>query len=94
MKKNKNILLLGSVSFINDTASKIILPILPLFIKAIGGGGLAIGIITGLGDSMASLFKMLAGYWSDKLGKRKPFVFIGYLLSSIARWSWHRLAQL
>ncbi len=87
MKENqKNILWLGLVSFINDTSSKIILPLLPLFIKQIGGSGLAVGIISGLGESVASLFKMIAGYWSDKFGKRKPFVFCGYLTSSISKF--------
>jgi len=81
----RNILLLGLVSFINDTSSKIILPVLPLFIKELGGGGMAIGIISGVSDSVASLFNMLAGYWSDRAGKRKGFVFGGYFISAIAK---------
>ncbi len=81
----KNVWWLGLVSFINDTSSKLILPILPLFIKEIGGAGLALGLISGLGESISSFFKMLAGYWSDKLGRRKPFVFTGYLISSISK---------
>ena len=81
----KNVFLLGAVSFLNDIASKIILPILPLFIKSIGGGGMAVGIISGLGESIASLFKMLAGFLSDKFGKRKPFVFGGYTISAISK---------
>jgi MFS family permease len=86
MEKNqKNIFWLGLVSFINDTSSKMILPILPLFIKEIGGAGLAVGLISGLGESVASLLQMLAGFWSDKLGKRKPFVVLGYLISAIAK---------
>ena len=84
-RNRKNIWWLGLVSFINDTASDMILPVLPLFIKAIGGAGLAVGIISGLGDSVASLFKMLAGFWSDKTGKRKPFVFVGYSLSAFCK---------
>lgn len=74
------------VSFINDTASDMILAILPLFIKNIGGTGIALGIISGFGESIASLFKMFAGFWSDKLGKRKPFVFFGYGLSSFCKF--------
>jgi MFS family permease len=80
-----NVLLLGSVSFINDTSSKIILPVLPLFITQLGGGGLAVGLISGVGDFAASLFKFFAGYWSDRTGKRKVFVFSGYLLSAFAK---------
>jgi MFS family permease len=82
----RNVLLLGAVSFINDTSSKIILPVLPLFIAQIGGGGLAVGVISGVGESVASLLKMLAGYWSDRTGRRKAFVFWGYLVSSVAKF--------
>ena len=84
-RSRANVILLGVVSFINDTSSKIILPILPLFISQIGGGGLAVGLVAGLGDSASSLAKLFAGYWSDRLGKRKAFVFVGYLLSALAK---------
>jgi len=80
-----NIILLGLVSLINDMASKMILPILPLYIASIGGTGIAVGLITGIGESIASLLKVLSGYWSDRRGKRKPFVFSGYFLASAAK---------
>ncbi len=81
----RNVLLLGLVSFINDTSSKIILPILPLFIAQLGGGGVAVGIISGVSDSLASLAKLFAGRWSDRKGRRKPFVFGGYAFSALAK---------
>jgi MFS family permease len=81
----RNVLLLGFVSLINDTSSKIILPILPLFIAQLGGGGLAVGIISGVSDSLASLAKLFAGRWSDHKGQRKPFVFGGYAFSALAK---------
>lgn len=81
----RNVLLLGLVSFINDTASKIIIPLLPLFIAHQGGNGLAIGLIAGLSDSVASLMKLLAGYWSDRFAHRMPFVFSGYLIASFSK---------
>ncbi len=80
-----NIILLGLVSFITDMSSEMIHPLLPMFIVALGGGGLAVGLIGGLGDSLASILKVFAGFWSDKSGKRKPFVFSGYALSSICK---------
>ncbi len=84
--RNKaNVILLGIVSFINDTSSKIIVPILPLFIAQLGGGGLAVGLTAGLSDSAASLAKLFAGYWSDRIGRRKPFVLVGYALSALAK---------
>lgn len=83
--RDGNILLLGLVSFINDSASKLIIPLLPLFIAQQGGTGLAIGLIAGLSESLASLSKLLAGYWSDRLARRKPFVLFGYALSSLSK---------
>ncbi len=78
-----NVLLLGVVSFLNDLSSEMILPILPLFITALGGTGLIVGLIGGLQDSVSSILKVLSGYWSDRVGRRKIFVFGGYLTSAI-----------
>jgi len=77
-----NVLLLGIVSFLNDISSEMIMPILPMFIKALGGTGLIVGLIGGLRDSISSILKVFAGYWSDKSGKRKVFVSSGYLISA------------
>lgn len=76
-----NVFLLGIVSFLNDFSSEMIMPILPMFITALGGGGLSVGLIGGLRDSISSILKVFCGYWSDKTGKRKIFVFSGYLTS-------------
>ncbi len=78
-----NILLLGIVSFLNDLSSEMIMPILPMFITALGGAGLIVGLIGGLRDSISSILKVFAGYWSDKSGKRKFFVSSGYLTSAL-----------
>jgi len=90
MKQNRhirgvsvNIFLLGLVSFLNDLSSEMIMPILPMFITALGGAGLIVGLIGGLRDSISSILKVLCGYWSDKTGKRKIFVSSGYLTSSV-----------
>lgn len=85
----RNVLLLGLVSFINDTSSKIILPILPLFIAELGGTGLAIGLIAGtlavglpillyaLYNVSYTAFAVPAGALSDRVGRR-PVLFAGY----------------
>ncbi len=78
-----NIFLLGIVSFLNDLSSEMIMPILPMFITALGGTGLIVGLIGGLRDSISSILKVFAGYWSDKSGKRKIFVSSGYLTSAL-----------
>jgi len=77
-----NVLLLGVVSFLNDLSSEMIIPILPMFITALGGAGLIVGLIGGLQDSISSILKVLSGYWSDRLGRRKIFVSSGYLTSA------------
>jgi len=78
-----NIILLGIVSFINDLSSEMIMPILPMFITALGGAGLVVGLIGGLRASVGSILKVVCGYWSDKTGRRKAFVLSGYLTSSV-----------
>jgi MFS family permease len=80
-----NIPLLGLVSLLNDISSEIIQPILPLFIIYLGGGGLAIGLIGGLSDGIPSILKIFSGYWADRLGRRKPFVMVGYGLSALSK---------
>jgi len=73
------------------------MPILPMFITALGGGGLVVGLIGGVRDSIASILKVFCGYWSDKKGKRKIFVVSGYFISSIFKLfiafsrSWHHV---
>ncbi|MFX1486483.1 MAG: MFS transporter [Promethearchaeota archaeon] len=80
-----NIILLGIASFITDVSSEMIQPILPLFILGLGGAGLAIGLIGGLGDSIAGVLKIISGYMSDRTGRRKPFVVAGYGSSSVSK---------
>lgn len=82
-KKNKNILLLGLVSFFNDISSEMLAPILPILIKQLGGGGLVIGLIGGLREGIGSITKIIFGYLSDKAAKRKIFVYTGYITSSL-----------
>jgi len=58
------------------------MPILPMFITALGGAGLAVGLVGGVRDSISSILKVFCGYWSDRIGKRKIFVFSGYFTSA------------
>jgi len=81
-----NIILLGIVSFLNDVGSEMIMPILPLFVIALGGTGIIVGVIGGLRDSITSIIQVFSGYWSDKIRKRKIFVFSGYLTSAFFKF--------
>lgn len=79
----KNILLLGLVSLLNDISSEIIAPLLPFIIKNLGGSGIAIGIIGGAREGLTHILKLVFGLLSDRRNSRKPFVFIGYLVSAL-----------
>ena len=83
---NINIILLGIVSFLTDISSEIILPILPFFITALGGTGLAIGLIGGISDALASILKVFSGYLSDRIGKRRTIVASGYFISAMSKF--------
>jgi MFS family permease len=80
-----NVKLLGTSSFFNDTASDMITPILPFYIIALGGSGIAVGALSGLREGLSSIFKVLGGWDSDRIGKRKVFIFLGYIISILSR---------
>lgn len=77
---------LSLVSFLNDTSSEIIYPLLPAFLAlTLGASPFAIGLIEGLAESVASILKLFSGYLSDRFGNRKLPVFIGYSLAAVVR---------
>lgn len=80
------VLALSVVSFLNDTSSEIIYPLLPAFLfLSLGASPFAIGLIEGIAESAASILKLFSGYLSDKFGRRKLPVFLGYSLAAITR---------
>jgi MFS family permease len=79
----RNVILLSIVSFLNDLSSEMIMPILPMFLQSLGASGQLIGLVGGLRDSFSSILKVVCGYWSDKTGKRKIFVYWGYGVSTV-----------
>lgn len=82
----RNVLVLGAVSLLTDASSEMIVPLLPAFLLTLpGGGALALGLIEGAADTVASLLKLFSGVWADRLGRHRPLVLLGYGLSSAAR---------
>ncbi len=77
----------SAASFLNDFGSDMIYPIWPQFVLGfLGLERLAIlGFIDGLGDAIVSLSQAGSGYLSDRTGKRKVFVWTGYLFGGISR---------
>jgi MFS family permease len=82
----KNIFILGFVSLFTDLSSQMVFPLIPLFLTTVlGASAYIVGIVEGAAETTASLLKVVSGYWSDKIKKRKPFVLFGYSLSSITK---------
>ena len=82
----RTVLALALVSLLTDVSSEIIYPLLPLFLTTtLGASAATIGVIEGAAESVASLLKLFSGWWSDRMGRRKPLVVIGYVIASTMR---------
>ncbi len=82
----RNVVILGFVSLLNDSASEMIYPLMPVFLTAVlGAGPAALGIIEGIAEATASFLKLYSGFVSDRAGKRKGWIVAGYSLSNIIR---------
>ncbi len=79
------VIVLGIVSLFTDAASEMIYPLVPVFVAALGSGAVLLGVIEGVAETTASMLKLISGIISDKIGKRKLLVFLGYLISSLVR---------
>ncbi len=83
---NQNIFFMGLTSFFTDLASEMIQPLLPVFLSSVLGVNKSfIGLIEGVAESTASVLKIFSGYLSDRLGKRKIIVGLGYGLSNLIK---------
>lgn len=80
---NRNIFFTGLTSFLTDTSVKMVYSVMPMFLLSIGASRMTLSLIEGIAESTASLFKSFSGYWSDRIGKNKPFMLAGYGLSSL-----------
>ena len=76
---------LGWVSFFADVCSEMIYPIIPIFLATLAAPTWALGLIEGVASCMAVGMKGMSGFWSDKSGRRAPFIQWGYLLSGMGK---------
>lgn len=78
--------MLAAASFFTDVASEMIYPLLPIFLSTVLGTSAAtLGVIEGSAESLSSLLRLPAGWWSDRIRRRKPFVTFGYAIAAVAR---------
>jgi hypothetical protein len=77
---------MGLVSFFTDFSTEMILGVLPFFIvNNLGASRAILGTIEGSAELISYAFRMVSGSLSDKIGKRKIFVIIGYGLSTLSK---------
>lgn len=81
-----NVVVLGIISLLTDISTEMMLPLFPIFtVQVLGAAPAVLGFIEGLAGSAASLIKVFSGWWSDRIGKRKPLIVGGYWLSTVAK---------
>jgi MFS family permease len=77
---------LGFVSLFMDISSEMIHALLPVFLTTTLGASIAlVGLIDGVAESTASISKVFSGYWSDRIGRRKPLILAGYALGALTK---------
>jgi len=82
----RTVWLLGAISLLNDSASELVYPLLPVFVATtLAGGPLALGLVEGAAEAAASLLKLVSGAWYDRIGRARPFVVAGYGAAAVAR---------
>lgn len=81
----RTVFLLGAVSLFTDIASEMLYPVMPLYLQQIGFSVAGIGLLEGIAAATAGLSKGYFGQWSDRIGRRLPFVQIGYGISAVAK---------
>lgn len=85
-RAKKTIRVFAASSFLNDMGSDIIYPVWPLFVTEILKANMkALGFLDGLGDALVALSQAASGYASDRLKKRKIFIWTGYLCGALSR---------
>src|SRR4249919_1993232 len=81
----RTIWILSFISLLTDTASEMLYPTMPIYLRSIGFSVLLIGILEGIAEATAGLSKGYFGKLSDHTRRRAPFIQLGYALSAISK---------
>jgi MFS family permease len=89
-----NLKVVSGVSFLQDAASELLYPILPIFLTVTLGAPVAVvGLVEGLAEGAASVTKVVAGRLSDRYPRRR-LIGLGYGLAAVGKvlvavaWVW------
>ena len=92
-----NVWAMGWTSLVNDAASELLYPVLPLFlVVTLGAPAAAVGLVEGAAGAASQVVGYVVGRRSDRIHRRLPFVWAGYTLSNVAKplvalapaWGW------
>jgi MFS family permease len=82
----RTVWLIGLISFVNDSASEMLYPLMPLYLASVlMAGPRALGIIEGIAEATSSIFKLISGVIVDRTRKAKPWIILGYSLAGLGR---------
>jgi MFS family permease len=93
----RTVWLVGAISFLNDGASDLLYPLIPLYLSAVlMAGPRALGLIEGIAEATASLLKLFSGVLMDRTRRARPWMLLGYglaglgrpLIAFISSWPW------
>ncbi|MBW8845256.1 MAG: MFS transporter [Burkholderiales bacterium] len=82
----RGVWLIGLISLVNDSASEMMYPLIPLYLSSVlMAGPKVLGLIEGVAEALASLLKLWAGVMVDRSGHSKPWIVAGYGVAGLAR---------
>ena len=82
----RTVWLIGLISLVNDSASEMLYPLIPLYLSSVlMAGPRALGIIEGIAEATASLLKLFSGVVVDRTRRAKPWIVFGYALAGFGR---------
>src|ERR1700730_8834263 len=95
---NRTVLGIALASLFSDWSHEIATAVLPAFLGSLGVAAAWLGIIEGVSDGLSSFAKLGSGFYTDRLPRRKPIAFCGYLITAfatgafgLATTAWHVL---
>ena len=80
---HRNVVATGFTSFFTDISTKMVYSVMPLFLMSIGASKTTISLIEGIAESTAALIKAVSGWLSDRIGRNKPFMILGYGITAL-----------
>jgi MFS family permease len=93
----RTVWLIGLISLVNDSASEMLYPLIPLYLASVlMSGPRVLGFIEGVAEATSSLLKLFSGVVVDRTRRSKPWIVFGYALAGLGRpliafvgsWPW------